>query len=81
MTMKNTYPLPLIPDILNKLSEAKAKYFTKLYILEGIKHTIEILNDHQNPIYFQTSQNLNYWKTQWSLFSSCFYFSLVHRSG
>ena len=32
MTMKNAYPLPLIPDILNKVSEAKAKYFTKLDI-------------------------------------------------
>jgi len=30
MTGNNTYPLPLIPDILNKDSEAKVKYFTKL---------------------------------------------------
>ena len=30
MTVKNAYPLPLIPDILNMVSEAKAKYFTKL---------------------------------------------------
>ena len=30
MTMKNTYPLPLIPDMLNKVSEAQVKYFTKL---------------------------------------------------
>ena len=35
MTVKNTYPLPLIPDILNKVSEAKAKYFTKLDICWG----------------------------------------------
>src|SRR5882724_1643117 len=32
MTVKNAYPLPLIPDILNKISEAKTKYFTKLDI-------------------------------------------------
>src|SRR5882724_669186 len=32
MTMKNAYPLPLIPDILNKVSKAKAKYFMKLDI-------------------------------------------------
>jgi len=32
MTMKNAYPLSLIPDILNKVSEAKVKYFTKLDI-------------------------------------------------
>ena len=30
LTMKNTYPLPLIPDILNTVSGAKAKHFTKL---------------------------------------------------
>ncbi len=25
MMVKNTYPLPLVPDIVNKISEAKAK--------------------------------------------------------
>src|SRR5882724_9996650 len=35
MTVKNAYPLPLIPDILNKVSKAKAKYFTKLDIHWG----------------------------------------------
>ena len=38
MTMKNTYPpytLPLIPDIPNKVSEAKAKYFMKLDVHWG----------------------------------------------
>jgi len=35
MTVKNTYPLPLIPDILNKVSKAKAMYFTKLDICWG----------------------------------------------
>src|SRR6266481_2127260 len=28
--VKNTYPLPLIPDIINKITSTKAKYFTKL---------------------------------------------------
>ena len=32
MTVKNTYPLPLIPDIINWISDSKAKYFTKLDI-------------------------------------------------
>ena len=32
ITVKNTYPLPLVPDIINKISDAKAKYFTKLDI-------------------------------------------------
>ena len=35
MTVKNAYPLPLILDILNKVSKAKAKYFTKLDIHWG----------------------------------------------
>src|SRR6266481_9313084 len=35
MTVKNTYPLPLILDIINKISEAKAKYFTKLDVRWG----------------------------------------------
>ena len=30
LTVKNTHPLPLIPDILNMVSRAKVKYFTKL---------------------------------------------------
>src|SRR5882724_11093278 len=35
LTMKNTYPLPLIPDILNTVSGAKVKHFTKLDIRWG----------------------------------------------
>ena len=35
VTVKNAYPLLLIPDILNKVSEAKARYFTKLDVLWG----------------------------------------------
>ena len=30
MTVKNTYPLPLILDIIKRISDSKAKYFTKL---------------------------------------------------
>ena len=32
MTVKNSYSLPLIPDILNSVSKAKVKYFIKLDI-------------------------------------------------
>ena len=35
MTVKNTYPLPLIPDIINWISDSKAKYFTKLDVHWG----------------------------------------------
>ena len=30
MTVKNAYPLPLIPNMLNMVSEAKVKYLIKL---------------------------------------------------
>jgi len=51
------------------------------HILEGTKHTIEILNDHWNLTYFQGSQNLNRQQAHWSLFLSRFDFSLIHRPG
>src|SRR5882724_7164762 len=35
LTVKNAYPLPLIPNILNMVSEARAKHFTKLDIQWG----------------------------------------------
>jgi len=49
------------------------------HILEGNKHTIEILNDHRNLMYFRVSQNLNHQQACWSLFLSRFDFSLIHR--
>src|SRR5882672_5190793 len=51
------------------------------HILEGTKHTIEILNDHRNLTYFRESQNLNCWQACWSLFLSRFDFLLIHRPG
>ena len=35
MTVKNTYLLPLIPDIINQISDSKARYFTKLDVCWG----------------------------------------------
>ena len=35
MTVKNAYPIPLIPDIMNRISAARAKYFTKLDVHWG----------------------------------------------
>ena len=35
ITIKNAYPLPLVPDIMNKIAGAKAKYFTKLDVRWG----------------------------------------------
>ena len=30
MMVKNTYPLPLVPDIINRILDSKARYFMKL---------------------------------------------------
>ena len=51
------------------------------HILEGTKHKIEILNDHQNLTYFCTAQNLNRHQARWSLYLSHFDFELIHRPG
>src|SRR5882724_3809290 len=51
------------------------------HIMEGTKHTIEILNNNRNLTYFWGSQNLNHQQACWSLFLSRFYFSLIHRPG
>ena len=40
------------------------------HILERTKHTIEILNDHQNLTYFRTAQTLNRCQARWSLYLS-----------
>ena len=35
MTVKNTYLLPLIPDIINQILDSKARYFMKLDVRWG----------------------------------------------
>ena len=50
-------------------------------MLEGTKHKIMILNDHQNLTYFLSAQNLNLCQARWSLYLSCFDFELIHRPG
>ena len=35
MTVKNTYPLPLVLDIINWILDSKARYFTKLDVHWG----------------------------------------------
>jgi len=51
MTMKNAYPLPLIPDILHKVSEAKAKYFMKLDIHWGYNNVCIKEGDEWKPAF------------------------------
>ena len=48
------------------------------HFLEGVTEKFEILMDHRNLTYFQDTQKLNHRQAHWSLFLSCFDFSLCH---
>src|SRR5882724_2198585 len=56
MTVKNAYPLPLIPDILNKVSEAKAQYFIKLDVCWGYNNIW--IKEGEWKAAFQTNRGL-----------------------
>src|SRR6266404_4637639 len=51
------------------------------HFLEGMTEKFEILMDHWNLTYFQDTQKLNRRQACWSLFLSCFNFSLHHQPG
>lgn len=55
MTIKNSYPLPLISDIVNKLS--KAKYFTKLDVRWGYNN-VRIKEGDEWKAAFRTNRGL-----------------------
>jgi len=54
MTVKNAYPLPLIPDMFNKVSEANVKIFTKLDIPWGY-NSMQIKEGDKWKAAFQTN--------------------------
>src|SRR5258708_1838528 len=51
------------------------------HFLEGATEKFEILMDHWNLAYFRDAQKINHWQACWSLFLSCFDFSLHHQPG
>ena len=55
--VKNTYPLPLIPDIINQISDSKAKYFTKLDVRWGYNN-VRIREGDEWKATFQTNRGL-----------------------
>src|SRR5882724_4563692 len=57
LTMKNAYPLPLIPNILNTVSGAKAKHFTNLDVRWGYNN-VRIKDGDKWKVAFQTNQGL-----------------------
>src|SRR5467141_109685 len=59
LTIKHAYPLPLIPDILNIVSRAKAKYFTKIDVQWGYNN-VRIKDGDEWKVAFQTNQGVMY---------------------
>jgi hypothetical protein len=51
------------------------------HYLEGAHHLIEVWTNHKNLEYFRTTQKLNRHQARWSLYLSCFDFSLHHKPG
>jgi hypothetical protein len=51
------------------------------HYLEGARHPVEIWTDHKNLEYFQVAQKLNRRQARWSLYLSCFDFTLHHKPG
>jgi hypothetical protein len=51
------------------------------HLLEGARHKVLILTDHQNLLYFSQAHNLNRRQARWALYLSRFNFELVHRPG
>ena len=57
MTVKNTYPLPLVPDIINRISDSKARYFTKLDVRWGYNN-VRIKEGDEWKAAFRTNRGL-----------------------
>ena len=57
MMVKNTYPLPLIPDIINWILDSKARYFMKLDVCWGYNN-VQIKEGDEWKAAFQTNWGL-----------------------
>ena len=57
MMVKNTYPLPLVLDIINRVSDSKARYFTKLDVRWGYSN-VQIKEGDKWKATFQTNWGL-----------------------
>jgi hypothetical protein len=51
------------------------------HYLEGARHPVEIWTDHKNLEYLRVAQKLNRRQARWSLYLSCFDFTLHHKPG
>jgi hypothetical protein len=51
------------------------------HYLEGSRHPVGIWTDHKNLEYFRVAQKLNRRQARWSLYLSCFDYTLHHKPG
>ena len=58
MKVKNAYPLPHVPDIMNKIAGVKAKYFTKLDVRWGYNN-VHIKEGEEWKAAFWTNRGLD----------------------
>jgi len=56
-TVKNTYPLPLIPELMDKIQASDARYFTKLDVRWGFNN-VRIKEGHEWKAAFKTNTGL-----------------------
>jgi hypothetical protein len=86
------HPVAFLPNELNPVERNYKIHDTKMlaiirgleewrHYLEGARHPVEIWTDHKNLEYLQVAQKLNRRQARWSLYLSCFDFTLHHKSG
>jgi hypothetical protein len=51
------------------------------HYLKGARHPVEIWTDHKDLEYLRVAQKLNRRQARWSLYLSCFDFTLHHKPG
>jgi hypothetical protein len=86
------HPIALLSKVLNPVEKNYEIHDTEMlaiirgleewrHYLEGARHPVEIWTDHENLEYFRVAQKLNHRQARWSLYLSCFDFTLHHKPG
>jgi hypothetical protein len=86
------HPITFLSKVLNPVERNYEMHDTEMlaiirgleewrHYLEGAMHPVEIWTDHKNLEYFQVAQKLNRRQACWSLYLSCFDFTLHHKPG
>jgi hypothetical protein len=86
------HPVAFLSKVLNPVERNDEIHDTEMlaiirgleewrHYLEGAKHPVEIWTDHKNLEYFRVAQKSNCQQARWSLYLSCFDFTLYHKPG